>query len=195
MCIRDRSTGTAEISKEAMDLLSKYSWPGNVRELENVIHSASVICKGKRILSKDLPSTIDSEIDNSTTTSNPISIGGNNDVSHKDAHRDNTEEKSSNTTEKVNQEPLINFGETASNDDKEGLSSTAPSSISSEESFDIAYAHARKSTDRNLLETVEKEIIQRALKECGGNQVKASALLGITRATLRKRIDVFEIRY
>ena len=192
---KEQSTGTAEISKEAMDLLSKYSWPGNVRELENVIHSASVICKGKRILSKDLPSTIDSEIDNSTTTSNPISIGDYNDVSYKDTHRDNTEEKSANTNEKVNQEPLINFGETASNDDKEGLSSTAPSSISSEESFDIAYAHARKSTDRNLLETVEKEIIQRALKECGGNQVKASALLGITRATLRKRIDVFEIRY
>ena len=59
----------------------------------------------------------------------------------------------------------------------------------------MAYAHARKSTDRNLIETVEKEIIQRALTECGGNQVKASALLGITRATLRKRIDVFEIRY
>ena len=46
-----------------------------------------------------------------------------------------------------------------------------------------------------MIETVEKEIIQRALKECGGNQVKASALLGITRATLRKRIDVFESRY
>ena len=73
--------------------------------------------------------------------------------------------------------------------------SAAPSSISSDEGFDIAYAHARKKTDRNLIETVEKEIIQRALKECGGNQVKASALLGITRATLRKRIDVFEIRY
>ena len=62
-------------------------------------------------------------------------------------------------------------------------------------SFDIAYAHARKKADRNLIETVEKEVIQRALKECKGNQVKASFLLGITRATLRKRIDAFEIRF
>jgi DNA-binding protein Fis len=59
----------------------------------------------------------------------------------------------------------------------------------------LPYAHAREATDRNLLEAVEKEMIQRALVECGGNQVKASALLGITRATLRKRIDSFGIRY
>jgi DNA-binding protein Fis len=38
-------------------------------------------------------------------------------------------------------------------------------------------------------------MIQRSLKECGGNQVKASAMLGITRATLRKRIDAHNIRY
>ena len=89
----------------------------------------------------------------------------------------------------------VNFGESNLVNDQQSSASNAPSSISCDESFDIAYAHARNKTDRNLIETVEKEIIQRALKECGGNQVKASALLGITRATLRKRIDVFEIRY
>ena len=71
----------------------------------------------------------------------------------------------------------------------------APSSISAEEGYDIAYAHARESSQTNLLEVVEKEMIRRSLKESGGNQVKASAMLGITRATLRKRIDAYEIRY
>ena len=71
----------------------------------------------------------------------------------------------------------------------------APSSISANEAYDIAYASARATTDTNLLEVVEKEIIQRTLKESGGNQVKASAMLGITRATLRKRIDAHSIRY
>jgi len=42
---------------------------------------------------------------------------------------------------------------------------------------------------------MEKEVIQRCLTECGGNQVKASAILGITRATLRKRIDNLGIRF
>jgi len=73
--------------------------------------------------------------------------------------------------------------------------SSPPSSISIDESFDIAYAHLRAQNDKNLLEHMEKEVIRRALHECKGNQVKASGLLGITRATLRKRIDCFQIRY
>ena len=65
---KEKSTGIAEISKEAMEILGKYSWPGNVRELENVLHSSSVISKGKRILSKDLPTTLISDIDKSSTS-------------------------------------------------------------------------------------------------------------------------------
>ena len=42
----------------------------------------------------------------------------------------------------------------------------------------------------NLLH-VEREVTLRVLKETDGNQVKASALLGITRATLRKRIEIY----
>ena len=52
------STGTKEISKDALDMLMTYPWPGNVRELENALHSASVVSKGKRILAKDLPSNL-----------------------------------------------------------------------------------------------------------------------------------------
>ncbi len=63
------------------------------------------------------------------------------------------------------------------------------------ESFDLAYANLRAQTDSNLLAFSEKEIIERALKETKGNQVKASAMLGITRSTLRKRIDAHEIRF
>src|SRR2546426_1598509 len=37
-----------EISKEAMELLTRYHWPGNVRELENVIEQAIVWCRGDR---------------------------------------------------------------------------------------------------------------------------------------------------
>ena len=194
---KEQGTGTAEISKEAMDLLGHYPWPGNVRELENVLHSASVISKGKRILSKDLPTTLISEIENHTSprdqgndqVKNEIGLG------ELSGAMDVPKERSDTASFNQTQENRINFGETNSQEDQVIPMSNAPSSISIEESFDIAYAHARQNTDRNLIETVEKEIIQRALKECGGNQVKASALLGITRATLRKRIDVFEIRY
>ena len=65
---KNQSTGTTEISKEAMLFLTKYNWPGNVRELENVLHSASVISKGKRILTKDLPNTVIEKVESESPT-------------------------------------------------------------------------------------------------------------------------------
>ncbi|THB76322.1 MAG: PAS domain-containing protein [Desulfobacteraceae bacterium] len=43
------------ISKEALDIMLKYSWPGNVRELKNVIQFSVVHSKGEYILPQDLP--------------------------------------------------------------------------------------------------------------------------------------------
>ena len=37
------STGSKNLSPEAVNLLRAYHWPGNVRELENVIHRASIM--------------------------------------------------------------------------------------------------------------------------------------------------------
>ena len=45
-----------------------------------------------------------------------------------------------------------------------------------------------------VLPAVERELITQALAETKGNQVQASKLLGITRATLRKRIEKFGIQ-
>ena len=44
-----------EFSKEALELLMKYSWPGNVRELENVVEQAIVWSQGNVILPEHLP--------------------------------------------------------------------------------------------------------------------------------------------
>jgi transcriptional regulator with PAS, ATPase and Fis domain len=45
----------------------------------------------------------------------------------------------------------------------------------------------------NLLEKVEKFLIQKALAETGGNQVQAAKLLGISRNTLRHRIEKYRL--
>jgi len=45
----------------------------------------------------------------------------------------------------------------------------------------------------NLLEKVEKFLIQRALTETKGNQVQAAKLLGISRNTLRHRIEKYKL--
>ena len=186
---KKHATGTTEISKDAVDTLRKYNWPGNVRELENILHSASVVCKGKRILLKDLP-------DNFTPTEETASSKPKQSFPVSCPEQKPTPEHTDDGgTVSLDSEKVGHFGTSHTAADDRALLETPPTSISFKESYDIAYAHSRKLADSNLLELVEKEMIQRTLSECGGNQVKASALLGITRATLRKRIDTYSIRY
>lgn len=53
---------------------------------------------------------------------------------------------------------------------------------------------ARSTSDLKIIPAIERELIIQALSETGGNQVQAAKLLGITRATLRKRVEKFEIK-
>ncbi len=53
---------------------------------------------------------------------------------------------------------------------------------------------ARKDGKLKVIPAVERELIIQALIETQGNQVQAAKILGITRATLRKRIEKFKIQ-
>jgi len=53
---------------------------------------------------------------------------------------------------------------------------------------------ARRDPKLKVIPAVERELVIQALKETGDNQVHAAKLLGITRATLRKRIEKFGIQ-
>jgi nitrogen regulation protein NR(I) len=52
---------------------------------------------------------------------------------------------------------------------------------------------ARRDSKLKLIPFLEREMVIQALKETKGNQVQAAKLLGITRATLRKRVEKFGI--
>jgi DNA-binding NtrC family response regulator len=53
---------------------------------------------------------------------------------------------------------------------------------------------ARRDPKLKIIPAVERELVIQALKETNNNQVHAAKMLGITRATLRKRIDKFGIQ-
>ena len=53
---------------------------------------------------------------------------------------------------------------------------------------------AKRDPKMKVLPAVERELVIQALKESNGNQVHAAKLLGITRATLRKRVEKFGIQ-
>ena len=53
---------------------------------------------------------------------------------------------------------------------------------------------ARRDPKLKIIPAVERELVIQALQETEGNQVHAAKLLGITRATLRKRIEKYGIQ-
>jgi DNA-binding NtrC family response regulator len=58
----------------------------------------------------------------------------------------------------------------------------------------VFFEWARKDPQFQIIPAVERELIVHAMAETKGNQVQASKLLGITRATLRKRLKRLNIQ-
>jgi two-component system nitrogen regulation response regulator GlnG len=74
---------------------------------------------------------------------------------------------------------------------KAGSACEAPSM---ESALDCIFEQALTDSNFKLMANVERYMIARALGKTGGNQVQAAKILGITRATLRKRIEKYKIR-
>lgn len=169
------------ISPEALEVLGSYRWPGNVRELENLVYRSAVMAQGETILIKDLPQEVVAAVgevaDAAADTSAPelSSVASVVDVSAK--------------TEVA--EPAAASAGAARVAEASGPEEMVGAPV--EEPFDAVYAQLRAAHGTNILEHAERELIARALKECGGKQVKAAEVLGMTRATLRKRMDQYDL--
>lgn len=114
------------ISREALELLQRYSWPGNIRELRSVIQRGQILCQRHEIRPEDLPEV--------------IRKGDRSDFSRLQEFQ-----------EHIHLPP-------------EGMN--LPS----------------------FLASLEHRLVREALELCHGNQVRAAALLGLTRDQLRYRM-------
>ncbi len=72
-------------------------------------------------------------------------------------------------------------------------STAGPTAITTEMAIETLLKAAQADPNVQLLPWIEREFTMHALKTTQGNQVRAAKLLGITRATLRKRIEIFGI--
>lgn len=190
---KGRRSKVKQVSPEALNVLMQYRWPGNVRELENVIQRCSIVAKGETILEKDLPPEVQAAVANRSTGEVRKELA------------EIAPEILPVRSERVQAPAPAPFPEAAPSraptaspqplPPEPNTVTGTPAAISLEDAFDILYDRIRKEEDEAILEVIERAMIVRALKETGGNQVKTSNLLGITRATLRKRIDQFKLRY
>jgi len=162
---RDSKADAKSISAEALSLLTNYKWPGNVRELENVIYRSAVMAQGEMILIKDLPEEVVSVVGSSSQI---IPAASAQDEAAGDSGASASPKRRSTVDEEMMGAPAV-------------------------DPFDGAYSVLREQQGKNILEHMEREIIARAIKESGGKQVKAAEILGMTRATLRKRIDQYDL--
>ena len=53
------------------------------------------------------------------------------------------------------------------------------------------YDEVKTQEGKRILSFIEKQMIQRAIADTGGNQARAAEILGITRNTLKKRLDEY----
>jgi len=75
----------------------------------------------------------------------------------------------------------------------EGGTAGAFAELTTETAIEVLLKAAQTDPDVQLLPWLEREFTLYAMKATKGNQVRAAKLLGITRATLRKRIERFGI--
>jgi nitrogen regulation protein NR(I) len=168
---RDSKAAAKSISPEAMACLSKYTWPGNVRELENLVYRSAVMAQSETILIKDLPQELVAAV---------AGVELSNAVDPADELISNIDERAQCVGSVEVPHAQVSAAETLLG---------APLG----DPFRAVYEQLREQHGNNILEHAERELIECALEEAGGKQVKAAEILGITRATLRKRIDQYDL--
>ncbi len=59
--------------------------------------------------------------------------------------------------------------------------------------FEQLNGHDTSGLHAMVISEVEKPLIEAALDYCGQNQTKASKILGLSRSTLRKKLDLYDL--
>lgn len=166
--LKQRKARASKVAPEAMSVLIRHRWPGNVRELENVIYRSAVIAQGETILLKDLPA----EIREAAAHQPPMAIAPATASAGTSAVP--VTERSASATSFVPAAPAA-------------PGTTPAIGLTIESALD--YIHTTLASEPEpILERLEREMIVRVLTAESGNQAKAAEKLGMTRATLRKRI-------
>ena len=159
-------TGPSQIADDAMAAIQRSTWPGNVRELENCIQRAMVLASGNTITLANLPEEI------SRGYRPPVPASG------------------------EPARPVFSAAVPTTTSAPEAASTPVtaePGKAELAKAVETLFHFARSDKQFKLLPAAERELIVRALAETAGNQVQAAKLLGVTRATLRKRVDKFGI--
>ena len=178
-------------SKEAINVMKNYNWPGNIRELKNTIESLLAINKGERIQENMIRDylKLDPIISNDSL---PVPINNDTDSIERELilkqllflRQDINELKELFLSNKGTVEPA--------NKSLFVLPEKKENHISD---IDDAFLKGIKddAIGEITMTELEKEIIERTLKNCNGNRRKTAKILDISERTLYRKLKEYEI--
>ena len=181
-------------SPESVNLMKKYNWPGNIRELKNTIESLLAINKGERIQVDMVKQYL--EIDESPfNDSLPVPVNKDSDTIERELIlkqllflRQDVNElkqlfaaKNGEIIEPSNNSLFVLPEKNQNADIKEDVEQGLLKGIKDDVIGEIT------------MDELEKEIIERTLKNCDGNRRKTARILDISERTLYRKLKEYEI--
>ena len=177
-------------SQRAMELLHEYDWPGNVRELRNIVEHFTFLGPDRPVEPADLFSQLESPPTEGRHL--PVATGKTSDQSEReliyfallDLKREVSELKQlvQGRPADVTPRPIYEL------DDR-----LATAEIVSSDSAGQDGGAMVPEADRTLKE-LEREAIERALSQVGGNRRRAAEFLGIGVRTLYRKLDEYGLK-
>jgi len=153
-----RSGAPFRITRPAMDALCAHDWPGNVRELENAIERAVTLCESETVRTRDLPPSLLKKLNLSTFSD---------DDALETAQLPSIPESATHAIHPTTENKTLNVSEVPPVNGN-GCDSLQPL--------------------KNFIRDQELGHLNRALHQCGGDKEKAALLLGVSLATLYRKL-------
>lgn len=172
-----RTSVPKSMSDEAIKALCAYSWPGNVRELRNVIEQSYTLSRDQLILPEHLPAEV-------TNPKNQVTKSGNNLEADRAIVDNDSVTIENNIASKESLQETQKIPNSAETPEDVAVRMLITRLLSRAPDGD-AYAY--------VLGVFEKELLVQSLDKHKRNQVQSAAHLGITRNTLRTKMEKYRI--
>jgi two-component system nitrogen regulation response regulator GlnG len=167
-----------DLEPAALYALSKYPYPGNIRELENIVEHAIVLSEGGIIKLEDLPEEVQAEAREKTVAIPHIKDSDNIEIPHEKVEAVEDDE--------MPFEKPLHFTPITGKTDNAGLITHNPTKF---------LTHNPEPDDEEILslDEMERRHILHALSICKGNKTEVCKRLGISRATLWRKLKELKI--
>ena len=183
-------------SQEAINLMKEYNWPGNVRELKNTIESLLAINRGERIKEEMVQNYL--KMDTYQSNENlPVPMNNDSDALERE----------------LILKQLLFLRQDINELKQLYMSKSDSSTLPSNKSLFVLPENKNLSADKNIsniddgllkgikddvigeitMDELEKEVIERTLKNCKGNRRKTARILDISERTLYRKLKEYEI--